>query len=163
MASVNKVLLVGNLGRDPEVRFDQAGNKVVTLSIATSEVWRDKSSGEMKERTEWHRVVIFNSHYCDVCEKMLRKGGRVYVEGQLQTRKWVDAQGQENKAREIIIRFKGEVVVLSNTNANNSISDRPAYSGGSNRPDQPEHSEPSSAQECPVASSIDGFDDEIPF
>ena len=110
--SVNKVILVGNLGKDPEVRVAQDGNKVVILSVATSEYWRDKTTGETKEKTEWHRVVIFNNHFSDICERLLKKGSKVYVEGQIQSRKWVDPQGQEKQTREILIRYKGEVVAL---------------------------------------------------
>src|ERR1700747_2247620 len=93
--SVNKVILVGNLGRDPEVRRMSSGDPVVNLSVATSETWRDKASGERKEKTEWHRVVIFNKNLADVAEKYLRKGSKVYIEGQLQTRKWTDKSGAE--------------------------------------------------------------------
>ena len=94
--SVNKVILVGNLGRDPEVRSSQDGTKIVNLSIATSERWKDRNSGEQRERTEWHRVVIFNENLARLAEQYLRKGSSVYLEGQLQTRKWTDQQGVEN-------------------------------------------------------------------
>ncbi len=111
--SVNKVILVGNLGRDPEVRTSQDGSKIVNLSIATSETWKDRSSGERKEKTEWHRVVIFNPNLADVAERFLRKGSSVYVEGALQTRKWTDQQGQERYSTEVVIgRFKGELTLL---------------------------------------------------
>ena len=96
--SVNKVILVGNLGRDPEIRSMQDGGRVANLSLATSETWRDKNSGERRERTEWHRVVIFNDRLVDVAEKSLRQGSKIYIEGQLQTRKWTDQQGQERCA-----------------------------------------------------------------
>ena len=99
--SVNKVILVGNLGRDPEVRHTQQGGLIVNMSIATSENWRDKASGERKERTEWHRVVIFNEKLAEVAQKYLRKGAKVYVEGQLATRKWTDQSGQERYTTEI--------------------------------------------------------------
>ncbi len=112
--SVNKVILVGNLGRDPEVRRLSSGDPVVNLSIATSETWRDKSSGEKRERTEWHRVVIFNENLARVAENYLRKGTRVYVEGQLQTRKWQDQQGVEKYTTEIVLqRYRGELQILS--------------------------------------------------
>jgi single-strand DNA-binding protein len=111
--SVNKVILVGNLGRDPEVRTTQDGAKIVQLSIATSETWNDRSSGERKERTEWHRVVIFNENLGTVAEKYLRKGRKVYVEGSLQTRKWTDQSGQEKYTTEVVIgRFRGELTLL---------------------------------------------------
>jgi single-strand DNA-binding protein len=111
--SVNKVILVGNLGRDPEVRTAQDGTKIVTLSLATSESWKDRSSGERKEKTEWHRVVIFNPNIADIAERYLKKGSTVYVEGALQTRKWTDKDGQEKYSTEVIItRFKGELTLL---------------------------------------------------
>ena len=111
--SVNKVILVGNLGRDPEVRHTQNNQKVVNLRIATSERWRDRQSGESKERTEWHSVVIFNENLADIAERYLRKGSSVYVEGQLQTRKWTDQSGQERYSTEVVLsRFKGELTLL---------------------------------------------------
>ena len=111
--SVNKVILVGNLGRDPEVRYTQDGTKIVHLAIATSERWRDRTSGENRERTEWHRVVIFNERLGEVAEKYLAKGRSVYLEGQLQTRKWQDQSGQERYSTEVVLqRFRGELVLL---------------------------------------------------
>lgn len=111
--SVNKVILVGNLGRDPEVRTMQDGNPVVNLSLATSEQWRDKNSGERREKTEWHRVVIFNERLAEVAQKFLRKGSKVYIEGQLQTRKWTDQSGQEKYSTEVVLqRFRGELTML---------------------------------------------------
>ena len=111
--SVNKVILVGNLGRDPEVRYTQGNQKIVHLSVATSERWRDRQSSEMRERTEWHRVVIFNENLADVAEKYLSKGRTVYLEGSLQTRKWTDNSGQERYTTEVVLtRFKGELVLL---------------------------------------------------
>ncbi len=111
--SVNKVILIGNLGRDPEVRQTQSGEDIVHLSIATSETWRDKNSGERKERTEWHRVVIFNDNLGKVAKQYLKKGAKVYLEGTLQTRKWTDQQGQEKYTTEVVIpRFRGELTML---------------------------------------------------
>jgi len=111
--SVNKVILVGNLGKDPEVRTTQDGTKIVNLTLATSETWNDRQSGERKERTEWHRVVIFNDRIGDVAERFLHKGSKIYVEGALQTRKWTDQQGQERYSTEVVIgRFKGELTML---------------------------------------------------
>ena len=111
--SVNKVILVGNLGRDPEIRSMQDGGKIVQLSIATSETWRDRASGERRERTEWHRVVIFNENLAKVAEQYLRKGSSIYVEGQLQTRKWTDQQGQEKYTTEVVLqRYRGELTML---------------------------------------------------
>ena len=111
--SVNKVILVGNLGRDPEVRHTQGNQKIVNLRIATSERWKDRQSGDNKERTEWHSVVIFNENLADIAERYLRKGSSVYVEGQLQTRKWTDQGGQERYTTEVVVpRFRGELALL---------------------------------------------------
>jgi single-strand DNA-binding protein len=111
--SVNKVILVGNLGRDPEIRSTQDGTRVANLSLATSESWRDKNTGERKERTEWHRVVIFNERLVDVVEKYVKKGSKLYVEGALQTRKWTDNTGAEKYTTEVVLqRFRGELTML---------------------------------------------------
>ncbi len=110
---VNKVILIGNLGKDPEVRSLNSGDKVVNLSIATSETWRDKATGERKEKTEWHRVVIFNEQLAKVAEQYLKKGSTVYIEGQLQTRKWTDNSGAEKYSTEIVLqKFRGELTML---------------------------------------------------
>jgi single-strand DNA-binding protein len=111
--SVNKVILVGNLGRDPEIRSTQDGTKVANLSLATSESWRDKNTGERKERTEWHRVVIFNERLVDVVEKYVKKGSKLYIEGALQTRKWTDNTGAEKYTTEVVLqRFRGDLTML---------------------------------------------------
>ncbi|MBS27431.1 MAG: single-stranded DNA-binding protein [Alphaproteobacteria bacterium] len=111
--SVNKVMLVGNLGRDPEIRSMQSGDKVCNLSVATSERWKDRNSGEMQEKTEWHRVVIFDQKLVDVAERYLQKGAKVFLEGQLQTRKWTDQSGQDKYTTEVVLqRFRGEMVML---------------------------------------------------
>ena len=111
--SVNKVILIGNLGKDPEVRTSQDGSKIVSFTLATSEMWNDRASGERKERTEWHRIVVFNDRIGDVVEKYVRKGSKVYVEGALQTRKWTDQAGQEKYTTEVVIgRFRGELTML---------------------------------------------------
>jgi len=111
--SVNKVILIGNLGKDPEVRRLNSGDPVVNLRIATSETWKDKASGERKERTEWHNVVIFNENLARVAEQFLKKGSKVYVEGQLQTRKYTDQSGQEKYSTEVVLqRFRGELTIL---------------------------------------------------
>ena len=116
--SVNKVILVGNLGADPEVRRLNSGDPVVNLSVATSESWRDKQSGERRERTEWHRVVIFNDQLAKVTEQYLKKGMKVYIEGQLQTRSWEDQPGQKRYTTEIVLqRFRGELQMLDSRNA----------------------------------------------
>src|SRR5215469_7702653 len=129
--SVNKVILVGNVGKDPEVRTTQEGSKIVNFSLATSETWNDRSSGERKERTEWHRVVIFNERLADVAERFLRKGRKVYVEGALETRKWTDQSGQEKYTTEVVLRnFRGELTMLDNTRADEggSMPDSGGYS-----------------------------------
>ncbi len=113
VGSVNKVILVGNLGRDPDVRHTNDGSPIVNFSVATSERWRDKATGEPRERTEWHRVVIFDERLGEVAQKYLTKGKKVYLEGQLQTRKWADQQGQERYSTEVVLRrFRGELQLL---------------------------------------------------
>jgi single-strand DNA-binding protein len=138
--SVNKVILVGNLGRDPEVRFAQDGNKIVNFTLATSETWRDRQSGDRRERTEWHRVVIFNDRLGEVAEKYLKKGSKVYLEGSLQTRKWTGNDGQERYTTEIVLqRFRGELTMLDTRGGGGdygsggpSGGDGPDWSGGGN-------------------------------
>lgn len=139
--SVNKVILVGNLGKDPEIRAMQDGSKIAQFSIATSESWNDKQSGERRDRTEWHRIVIYNDKLSEIAEKFLRKGSKVYVEGQLQTRKWTDQSGQERYTTEVALqRFRGELTMLdskrdgSNNYSNdeyNQDSNAASYSGSS--------------------------------
>ncbi|MGD0103014.1 MAG: single-stranded DNA-binding protein [Rhodopila sp.] len=125
--SVNKVILVGNLGKDPEVRSTQDGSKIVNLTLATSETWNDRASGERKERTEWHRVVIFNDRVADVAERFLKKGAKIYVEGSLQTRKWTDQQGQERYTTEVVIgRFNGQLTMLDGRSGGSEAG----YAGG---------------------------------
>ena len=127
--SVNKVILVGNLGKDPEVRSTQDGSKIVNLTLATSETWNDRASGERKERTEWHRVVIFNDRTADVAERFLKKGAKIYVEGSLQTRKWTDQQGQERYTTEVVIgRFNGQLTMLDGRSGGEGGG---GYGGGS--------------------------------
>ncbi len=131
--SVNKVILVGNLGADPEIRRLNSGDPVVNIRVATSETWRDKNSGERKEKTEWHNVVIFNDNLAKVAEQYLKKGMKVYVEGQLQTRKWQDQQGQDKYTTEIVLqKFRGELQMLD---ARGQGGGDVAYSGGGGRSD----------------------------
>jgi single-strand DNA-binding protein len=163
--SVNKVILVGNLGKDPEVRTTQAGSKIVNFTLATSETWNDRSSGERKERTEWHRVVIFNERLADVAERFLRKGRKVYVEGALETRKWTDQSGQEKYTTEVVLRnFRGELTMLDNTRADegSGVPD----SGGFSR-DRPMAARPADGgRGGPSWDAPKGggdLDDEIPF
>ena len=116
--SVNKVILIGNLGADPEIRRTQDGRPIANLRIATSESWRDRSSGERKERTEWHRVVIFNEGLCKIAEQYLKKGSKVYIEGQLQTREYQDKDGNQRRATEVVLqRFRGELTLLDSRNS----------------------------------------------
>ena len=153
--SVNKVILVGNLVRDPEVRSMNSGDNVCNLSVATSESWNDKNTGERQERTEWHRVVIFDQRLIDVCEKYVKKGSKLYIEGQLQTRKWTDQQGIEKYSTEVVLqRFRGELTMLDSRGSSNFDSDQ-AISQNT----------PGSAFEGGNVSgaSDNNLDDEIPF
>jgi single-strand DNA-binding protein len=155
--SVNKVILVGNLGRDPEVRSTQQGSELCNLSIATSETWRDKGTGEKRERTEWHRVVIFNENLVRVAKDFLQKGRKVYIEGQLQTRKWQDQSGQDKYSTEIVLgRFRGDLQILDSRGGQGGggqVND----GGGSGYDSLP--NDGGSAQPMPPAE----LDDEIPF
>jgi single-strand DNA-binding protein len=158
MSSVNKVILVGNLGRDPESRSFQNGGKVVNLRIATSETWKDRNSGERKEKTEWHQVAIFNEGIANAAEKYLRKGSKVYLEGQLQTRKWQDQAGADRYATEIVLQgFHAKMVLLdrregdaagsSDRGASDWNSDAPSGAAGGGRP----------------ATFDSDLDDDVPF
>ena len=125
MSGLNKVMIIGSLGRDPEVRAMQSGGRVCNLSVATSESWKDKSSGERVEKTEWHKVVIFNDKLAEVAEKYLRKGSKVYIEGQLETRKWQDQSGTEKYSTEIVLRqFRGELQLLDSKGGSQSEPQR---------------------------------------
>ena len=150
--SVNKVTLVGNLGRDPEIRAMQNGDKIVQLSVATSDRWKDKNSGEQRERTEWHRVVIFNDALGRIAEQYLKKGSTVYLEGQLQTRKWTDQQsGQEKYTTEVVLqRYKGELTLLGSRPDNQVSND---YN----------KSEIDQSSDSSVSNIASDLDDEIPF
>src|SRR6476660_6017292 len=160
--SVNKVILVGNLGRDPEVRHTQDGRSIVNLSVATSENWRDKQSGERKERTEWHRVVIFNENLAKVAEQYLKKGSKVYVEGQLQTRKYTDQAGAEKYTTEVVLqRFRGELALLDSRGSGDSPGGSTGYQDdfGQTTPlDRPGGNRPQERN-----SFSRDLDDEVPF
>lgn len=148
--SVNKVILVGNLGADPEVRHSQDNNKVVTFSIATSENWKDKN-GERKDRTEWHRVVIFSPGLADIAEKYLKRGAKVYIEGQLRTRKWQDGSGNDKYTTEVVLSsYNGYMIMLDKTNGSNSIQEQDS---SNNSTDEPSWDNSTSTE----------IDDEIPF
>tara|TARA_E500000178_G_C16633743_1_gene578853 strand:- start:69 stop:539 length:471 start_codon:yes stop_codon:yes gene_type:complete len=153
--SINKVILVGNIGKEPEVRTFQNGNKVVNLSIATGDRWKDKETGEFKSITEWHRVVIFNPAFIQVAEKYIKKGTRVYIEGQLQTRKWQDNAGIEKFTTEVVLQnFRGELVLLDrvennqNFNAIESTQDKKIENGN---------------EAMSLSKSLGDLDDDIPF
>jgi single-strand DNA-binding protein len=158
--SVNKVILVGNLGRDPEIRSTQDGMRIANLSLATSETWRDRASGERKEKTEWHRVAVFNDRLVDVIEKYVKKGAKLYIEGQLQTRKWTDKEGQERYTTEVVLgRFNGQLTMLDGRSggegfsggAEDDVAPAPrAASGGMSR----------GGGRAPATQDLD---DEIPF
>jgi single-strand DNA-binding protein len=168
--SVNKVILVGNLGRDPEVRRLGSGEPVVNLRLATTETWRDKASGERKERTEWHTVVIFNENLARVAEQYLKKGSKVYIEGQLQTRKWQDQSGQERYSTEVVLqRFRGEMTLLDSRGQGGSA---PAmeddYGGGASRGGDFGRSSPMERRPAPAGGGggrggAADLDDDIPF
>ncbi len=169
--SVNKVILIGNLGRDPEIRRTQDGRPIANLRIATSESWRDKNSGERRERTEWHSVVIFSEGLCKIVEQYLRKGTKVYIEGQLQTRKWQDKQGQDRYSTEVVIQgFNGSLTMLDGRSGAGSGASSGA---GMQEPDQAGYSDVGGANNGNGASSNGGssasggfdktLDDEIPF
>lgn len=162
--SVNKVILVGNLGRDPEVRFSQAGQKIANLSVATSERWKDKSSGEQREKTEWHRVVVFDERLADVCEKYLKKGSKVYLEGSLQTRKWTGNDGVEKYTTEVVLqRFSGVLTMLDGRGDSGGGSGGDSGGGGWDGPSGDDGvSGGSSGGRAPGGGSSD-LDDEIPF
>jgi single-strand DNA-binding protein len=160
--SVNKVILVGNLGRDPEVRNTQDGSKIVNLNLATSESWNDRASGERRERTEWHRVVIFNDKLGEIAERYLRKGSKVYVEGALQTRKWTDQAGQEKYTTEVVIgRFRGELTLLDSRGGEGA-----GTGGGTQAARAPASGRASTGEGAPSWEPARGggdLDDEIPF
>lgn len=160
---VNKVILVGFLGQDPEIRYLPAGGAVATLSLATSETWRDKQSGEQKEKTEWHRVVLFGK-LADIAGEYLRKGSQVYIEGQLQTRKWQDQSGQDRYSTEVVVSMGGTMQMLGGRSQSANSGQR--AQGGWGQPQQPTHS--GSAPQLPQSQSGGNeppmdFDDDIPF
>lgn len=150
--SVNKVILIGNLGKDPEIRAFQNGGRVASFSVATSESWKDRTTGEKKDRTEWHRVSVLNDKLVEIVERYIKKGSKVYIEGQLETRKWTDKDGQEKYSTEVVLRpFRGEITMLDGANSNRSgaapaMTEEQAFGGGGGS----------------IGSSAD-LDDSIPF
>src|SRR5262249_55067836 len=161
--SVNKVILIGNLGRDPEVRRTQDGRPIVNLSVATSESWRDKATGERREKTEWHRVVIFNEALCRVAEQYLKKGSKIYLEGALQTRKWQDQSGQDKYTTEVVLQgFNAQLTMLDRAGGGGEFGGGGDDSGGDFG-----SSGPSTREKKPAMAAAGGkrgdMDDEIPF
>jgi single-strand DNA-binding protein len=156
--SVNKVILVGNLGKDPEVRHTQDGKAIVNLSIATSDTWRDKSTGERKEKTEWHRVVIFNENLTKIAEQYLKKGSTVYIEGSLQTRKWTDKDGVEKYSTEVVLQNYGGTLTMLGGKPGGS-GDSSGMAGG----DEFGQSSPMRAGGGKAQSFARDLDDEVPF
>ncbi|MGH7014002.1 MAG: single-stranded DNA-binding protein [Stellaceae bacterium] len=154
--SVNKVILIGNLGRDPDIRSTNDGTRVANMSVATSESWRDKATGERKERTEWHRVVVFNDRLVEIIEKYLKKGSKVYLEGALQTRKWTDQSGQEKYTTEVVLqKFRGELTMLDGARSGE---------GGGAFADAADAAAPAAAgRSRSKAAASSELDDEIPF
>ena len=157
--SVNKVILIGNLGADPEIRSLGSGDRVANLRVATSETWRDKSSGERKEKTEWHRVVVFNENIVKVCENYLKKGAKIYVEGTLQNRKWTDQAGVEKFSTEVVLqKFRGELTMLDGRGGD--AEQGGGYGGGGDRGFS---SGPRQQSSAPREEFSHDLDDEIPF
>lgn len=154
--SVNKVILVGNLGRDPEIRSTQDGREIANLAIATSESWKDKGTGERKEKTEWHRVVIFSEGLVNVVKNYLKKGSKVYIEGSLQTRKWTNKEGQEQYSTEVVLQGYGATLTMLDGPSKSGSSEGGYSSGGSSS-----YNAPSSSSRSNPASEL--VDDEIPF
>ena len=150
--SVNKVFIMGNLGKDPEIRNFPNGGRVCNFSVATSESWRDKNSGEKQERTQWHNISILSEPLVNIAERFLKKGSKVYLEGQLETRKWQDNSGSDRYSTEIVLRpYKGEITLIDNKADSNMINEPIS----NNQMDE--------IQESSISSNVDDFDDEIPF
>jgi len=168
--SVNKVILIGNLGKDPEIRRTQDGRPIANLTLATSEQWRDKNSGERKEKTEWHRVVVFNEGLCKVVESYLKKGSKIYIEGALQTRKWTDQQGVEKYSTEVVLQgFNSVLTMLDGRSGGSGGGGGGGNFGSDDGGDFGSSSPSSSAPRRPVAAGSGGggrnsdMDDDIPF
>lgn len=160
--SVNKVILVGNLGRDPEIRRTQDGRPIANLNVATSESWRDKSTGERREKTEWHRVVIFNEGLCKIAEQYLKKGAKVYLEGQLQTRKYTDKDGVEKYSTEVVLQgFNSQLTMLDRAGGGGGGSDDFGSDAGSDFGSS--SPAPRSRQPAAAGAGKRDLDDDIPF
>ncbi|MCD8498306.1 MAG: single-stranded DNA-binding protein [Alphaproteobacteria bacterium] len=154
--SVNKVILVGNLGQDPEIRTFQSGDRVANFSLATSESWKDKATGEKKEKTEWHRVSVLNQGLVKIIESYVKKGSKLYIEGQLETRKWTDASGVEKYTTEVVLRpYRGELTLLDGRSGSGGYAD--------SAPSNDYGSAPMAASGGGAPASVDMMEDEIPF
>ena len=154
--SINKVILVGNVGNDPEVKTFQSGDKVINFSIATSESWKDKESGEQKSITEWHKIAIFNNALVEIADKFIKKGMKIYIEGQLQTRKWQDSSGNDRFSTEIVLQnFRGELLLLDRSNENSTFKDIDNQTGQSRDLTQD--------TKLKTPNNIENLDDDIPF
>jgi single-strand DNA-binding protein len=152
MVGVNKAIVVGHVGADPEIRRTESGRPVATFSLATSEAWRDKTTGERKERTQWHRIVVFNEALCGVCEQYVRKGSKLYVEGSIQTRKWTDQGGVDRYVTEIVLSaFHSQILLLDRREGAPPAQSESDYGVEKPRAD------------APSAAAAPGLDDEIPF
>jgi single-strand DNA-binding protein len=162
--SLNKVTLIGNLGRDPEIRAMQSGDRVCNLAVATSERWKDKQTSEQREKTEWHRVVVFDQQIVDICERYLKKGRKVYIEGQLQTRKWTDQAGVEKYSTEVVLqRFRGQLIMLDggrDSAGEYGSPEAPSEFGGSSTNGNGGNLPPANGN---GGGAADDLDDEIPF
>jgi single-strand DNA-binding protein len=159
--SVNKVILVGNLGKDPEIRRTQDGRPIANLSVATSESWRDKATGERKEKTEWHRVVIFNEGLCKIAEQYLKKGAKVYLEGSLQTRKWQDKDGHDKYSTEVVLQgFNSQLTMLDRSGGGGEPNYDSGGGGDFGSPGPTRERKPAMAG---AGGKRDDLDDEIPF
>jgi len=161
--SVNKVILIGNLGADPEIRRTNDGRPIANLRVATSESWRDKNSGERRERTEWHRVVIFNEGLCKIAEQYLKKGSKVYLEGQLQTRKWEDQSGQERYSTEVVLQGFNSQLTMLDTRSGGGDRDSDSGSFGRSAPMESDQRSSGSSGGRSGGSLSEELDDEIPF
>ena len=157
--SINKVILVGNLGKDPEIRFTQSGSRMASFPLATNDSWKDKVSGERREKTEWHRVIIMNEKLAEIVEKYLHKGSKIYLEGQLQTRKWTDSNQAERFTTEVVLSsYRGELVLLDRLDAPHSLS-----SEGDSRSSHFPKNESTPASYALGGNALDDLNDDIPF
>lgn len=158
--SVNKVILIGNVGRDPEIRSTQTGQRIANFSMATTDTWRDRQSGERRERTEWHRIAVFNDGLVGVIERFVRKGSKLYIEGSLQTRKWTDQQGMERFTTEVVLQsFNGQLTLLDSRNASSGSYDNNSTSGGGFGNNSPSDNDDTGG----FGNAGSNLDDDIPF